>query len=149
MVLEYVEQLKQDNKRLNKELDSKRRPLFDFSSPVQLLRDIADNGVAQTFFGIGIAILCILIIYGLFCIHGPSGKHYVIRAGSHTETIESECKCPEPERITKPCFKVMGEVTLGEDDYVEGCFFTKEDAYKAATEFTSEWERLNGRQEAE
>ena len=151
MILEYVEQLKQDNKRLKKELDAKNRPVFDFTSVTKLLRDIADHGFTQTVFGISIAAMCVLALYGLISWSGTTGRYYVERDGNHVEVVapENECECPEPERITKPCFKVMSEFRLGEDDEVEGCFFTKEDAYKAAREFAEEWKRLNGRQENE
>jgi hypothetical protein len=151
MILEYVDQLKQDNKRLKEELSGKRRPLFDFTSPVKLLRDIANNGTTQAFFWIFIIILSILVIYGLICISGPTGEYYVTRKGKYVQTIqpEKECSCPEPKRIERPCFRVMEEITLEQDKVIEGCFPSKEEAYKAAAEFTEEWERLHVRQKDE
>jgi hypothetical protein len=150
MVLEYVEQLKQDNKRLKGELEAKRRPLFNFVLLTKLLRDIADHGATQTLFVISLIALGILAIYGLVSISGPTGEYYVVRAGNQTEIIgDVDCKCPEPERITKPCFKVNEEFMLGEDDPISDCYEDKDEAYKAATEFADEWEKLHARQENE
>jgi hypothetical protein len=147
LVLGYVDQLKQDNKRLQKELDAKSRPVIDFTSLTKLLRDISNHWIPQTAFGISIAIICILTIYWLVSISGPNGKYYVDRYGTYIMTPESDCV--PPASVSKPCFRVMGESVLGQDDYIDGCYSSMEGASKAASEFAEEWRKLHGGQEAE
>jgi len=141
LILEYLEQLKEDNSRLKKELKAKNRPIFDFASLTGLLRDIAGHWFPQTVLVVSLIVAGILLIYGLAVFHGPNGKFYVERKG--TVTIQSIPECTQPPPIQKPCFRVVSEVDLGQDDYISDCYDNKDEAYKAAAEFTEEWKKLN------
>lgn len=141
LIIDYIDQLKEDNKRLKEELKAEKRPLFDFTSSVQLIRDVADHGFTITAFVVSIILAIILAIYGLVCMSGPNGKYYVTRKGTYSISSKAECKQPRP--VIMPCFKVMGEFDIGPDDYVDGCFSSKEKAYEAAREFTDEWKKLH------
>lgn len=144
ILISYVKQLEEDNKRLKTDLKIKAKPSFDFTSITRLLRDISDHGLAQTIFVLSIIGLAVLGIYKISSFHGPNGQYYVQRYGHYTTTTTPECECPSAKTNRYTCYIVRESITLGEDRAVTDCF-NRDDAFKTAEEFTEKWKMLKNK----
>ncbi|MHA2280102.1 MAG: hypothetical protein ACXAC5_04400 [Promethearchaeota archaeon] len=129
LVLEFVEQLKTDNKRLNEELKKRRRPMFSLNG----------DGIKRAFNHwtwwmlaiVGCACAITLTLVSVIPSSYETGRFYIQHRGS---------TCGN-------CYEIMKEVKGGQDDSMTECISNKDEAYKVANEFADEWKRLKDKSE--
>ncbi len=124
LILEYLEQLKEENQRLKKEVERKKQPKLSISG----------DGIRRAFRHwtwitlIMTLCVCALVITIVSVIPNSyeSGRFYVTH-------YTSSCG---------NCYKVAKEVIGGSDETMTDCMMTKDEAYRVANEFADEWKRL-------
>ncbi|MHA2280103.1 MAG: hypothetical protein ACXAC5_04405 [Promethearchaeota archaeon] len=151
LILEYVGQLKEDNKRLKKELEAHKQPKFLVDA--DKLSRAFDHWTWGAIVVIGIILGVILTIYHVWPSTYETGRFYL----SHQiidYKIPAPCReqparaCWLPAGDKDSCYTVIKEVENGGDDSMTACIRDKDIAYKTANEFADEWKRLKEKEES-
>ena len=137
LVLDYIDQLKADNKRLKEEIKKNKQPKFSLNG----------KGLARAFnhwtWWVPIIMGCIYFIVLIWPSTYETGKFYV------TNTRVKYSRLVKGFNISEwgNCYEIVGEVKNGTDNLMSGCFESKNKAYQIANEFTDDWKKLKEKEE--
>jgi len=142
VILELLEQYKNTNARLEKDLRKKRRPIFDFAAPIEFITKVIDGEFFFVFFVLFIISAAAFGVYLIDNVSGPVGQFYVKFDG--IKHYQSELRCLSPSKpLPHDCYKVAQKIIFSSDTYVTSCIKSKDEAHKTAIEFREQWSRLN------
>jgi len=124
LILEYLEQLKEENQRLKKELSRNKQPKVSVNGDG--LRKAFRHWTWLTLTITACVCMIVLTLINVIPASRETGRFYVTH---YTSTCGN-------------CYKVVKEVSGGQDKTMTDCVMTKDEAYKVANEFADEWRRL-------
>lgn len=142
LILEYVEQLKEDNKRLKGELESNKQPRYIFDG--KAFEKATDHWTWATLVIAGVLIGVIHLIVYIWPSTYETGRFY-IQHSSHNYGKAPPCECPPTPKEFDDCYKVIKEIENGSDESMTSCMRNREDAYKVANELSDEWHNLKNK----
>jgi hypothetical protein len=144
LMLEYIGQLKADNKRLNEELKKRKQTKVLFSGDG--IKRAFEHWTWGTIVVVGVILGIIYTLYFIWPSTYETGRFYLAHSMKNYDPPP-----PPPEKEWDDCYKIIKEYENGRDEVISNCFRDKDEAYRVANEFANEWRRLKDKatQEAE
>lgn len=141
LVVEYIDQLKADNKRLKEEVKNRKQPkiLFDGNGLMRVLDHWTWGSL------ITVSCMCgfVLLVVNIWPSVYETGRFYLThRMHNYTPHV------PIQKELDN-CYQVNKEVENSTDDIMTDCFRDKDEAYQVANEFANDWKKLKDKAEAE
>lgn len=129
LLLEHIEELKQNKAALEEKLKQNKRPLVSNESVKHLI-----GFWTKLFISLGVIGVIGAVGFGIKSCNNPTGSFYV----EHSR-VSSQSQ-PQPPLID--CYKVVHELTFGQDEEVTSCFNSSDEAYQTALKWAKEYKSL-------
>lgn len=154
LVLEYIDQLKADNKKLKEELKERKKPILSLNA--DHLGRAFDHWTWAMLVLVGCACAIISTISYIWPSVYETGRFYLDHSvvdynppAACADIISRGRICRLPRGDAGSCYVVVKEIENGFDDDVTICIRDKDEAYKTANEFADEWKKLKEKEETD